>query len=248
MLIIPAIDLKNNKCVRLRQGDRERETIFSEDPLLVAGQWYDAGAKRLHIVDLDGAQSGMPHHQPIIAEIAKKFPSLIIEVGGGVRDEETVQSYLDIGVQYVVLGTRAITQPHVVKDLCIEFPGHIIVGLDMRKGMVATSGWSKITHHDAIDMAKHFEDDGVSAIVFTDIERDGMGTGVNLEYTEKIAAAVTLPIIASGGIGSLDDVKGVCNIQEDSIIGVIVGRALYDKAFSFEDAQALADKTKTGTA
>lgn len=244
MLIIPAIDLKGGKCVRLRQGDMQTEHIFSDDPVAMAQHWYDAGVRRLHVVDLDGASHGKPVHAKIIAEIAGRFPDMLIQAGGGVRDEDVVQFYLDAGVQHIVLGTRAVTQPHFVKDLCLEFPGHIIVGLDMRKGKVATEGWSKMAHHDVVDMAKHFENDGVHSIIFTDIERDGMGTGVNLEYTKKIAAAVTIPIIASGGIGSLKDIEHVCRLREDSIIGIIVGRALYDGVFDFKQAQDVANKAK----
>ncbi len=246
MLIIPAIDLKGGNCVRLRQGKMEEETVFSEDPIGMVERWVRASARRLHIVDLEGARDGKPAHAEIISEIASRFPDLVIEAGGGIRDEDTVQFYLDAGVQFVVLGTRAVTQPHFVKDLCLEFPSHIIVGLDMRNGKVATAGWSKMTHHDVVDMAKHFEDDGVCAIIFTDIDRDGMLTGVNVEFTKKVASAVNIPVIASGGVGSLDDIKAVCNIREEGIVGIIVGRALYDGAVDFKAAQELANSFSGG--
>lgn len=241
MLIIPAIDLKGDNCVRLRQGNMDKETVFSNDPITMVDRWVQTGAQRLHVVDLDGAHHGRPVHAETIVEITRRFPKLVVEAGGGIRDEDTVQFYLDAGVQFVVLGTRAVTQPHFVKDLCLEFPGHIIVGLDMRDGKVATSGWSKMTHHDVVDMAKHFESDGVSAIIFTDIARDGMLNGINVGFTQKVAAAVNIPVIAAGGVSSLDDIKAVCRVQDEGIIGVIVGRALYDGIIDLKEAQQLAD-------
>lgn len=241
MLIIPAIDLKGGKCVRLRRGNMNEVTVFSGDPLATAARWVEAGAKRLHIVDLDGAAMGKPAHVMTVTEIAGQFPDLVIQVGGGIRDEEMVQEYLNRGVQFVVLGTRAVTQPHVVRDLCLEFPGHIIVGLDMRDGKVATAGWSKLSHHDALDMARHFEGDGVAAIVFTDISRDGMMSGVNVKSTNEIASAVNIPVIAAGGVSSMDDVKTVCAESEEGIVGLIVGRALYEGTVDLKAAQKLAD-------
>ena len=181
MLLIPAIDLKEGKCVRLRQGRMDDETVFSDDPVAVAKKWADAGARRLHIVDLDGAFAGKPVNAEVIHQIAEECPDLPIQVGGGIRDEDTVQAYLDAGVQYVIIGTKAVSAPHFINDLCLEFPGHIIVGLDAKNGKVAIDGWSKLSHHDVIDMAKHFERDGVEAIIFTDIGRDGMMKGVNVE-------------------------------------------------------------------
>ncbi len=242
MLIIPAIDLKGGKCVRLRQGNMNEETVFSDDPLAVAQQWVDAGARRLHIVDLDGAAGGKPVHAPIISEITQQFPNVEVQIGGGIRDEDTVQTYLDCGVQFVIIGTSAITQPHFVKDLCIEFPGHTIVGLDVKEGKVATAGWSKISHHEILDLAQHFEQDGVAAIIFTDISRDGMMTGLNIEATVRLAAAVHTPVIAAGGVSKTKDIEALCKTGEEGITGIIVGRALYEKTVNLKKAQALADR------
>ena len=184
MLIIPAIDIKNGKCVRLSQGKMDEETIYSEDPLEISDKWIEQGAKRLHIIDLDGAMEGKPVNVDIIHSIAETHPTIDIQVGGGIRDENTIQTYLDAGVNYVIIGTRAISTPHFVSDVCLEFPGHIIVGLDAKNGKLATDGWSKLSNHDANDMAKHFEQDGVAAIIFTDISRDGMLNSLNLKATE----------------------------------------------------------------
>ena len=187
MLLIPAIDLKDGKCVRLRQGRMEDSTIFSDDPVAMAGRWVKAGARRLHLVDLNGAFDGRPVNHEVIHAIAAAYPDVPIQVGGGIRDEETVQAYLDIGVQYVIIGTKAVSAPHFINDLCMEFPGHVIVGLDAKEGKVAIDGWSKLSKHDVIDMAKHFEQDGVVAIVYTDIGRDGMMSGVNIDATVRLA-------------------------------------------------------------
>ena len=242
MLIIPAIDLKDGKCVRLRQGRMEDETIFSDDPVAVAAQWVEQGARRLHIVDLNGAFAGEPVNADVVHEIAKAFPDLPIQIGGGIRDEDTIQTYLSAGVQYVIIGTKAVNQPHFVNDICAEFPGHIIIGLDAKDGKVAIDGWSKLSKHDVIDMAKHFENDGVSAIVYTDIGRDGMMTGVNVESTVKLAQAVKIPIIASGGITNIEDVKALCAVEDEGITGAITGRAIYEGTLDFAEAQKLSDK------
>ncbi len=242
MLIIPAIDLKDGKCVRLRQGRMEDETIFSDDPVAVAAQWVEQGARRLHIVDLNGAFAGKPVNASVVHEIAEAFPDLPIQIGGGIRDEDTIQTYLDAGVQYVIVGTKAVSAPHFVNDICLEFPGHIIVGLDAKDGKVAIDGWSKLSKHDVVDMAKHFETDGVAAIVYTDIGRDGMMTGVNVESTVKLAQAVTIPIIASGGITNIDDIKALCAVQDEGISGAITGRAIYEGTLDFAEAQKLSDE------
>ena len=242
MLIIPAIDLKNGNCVRLRQGDMAQETVFSENPVEVAKRWCDQGARRLHIVDLDGATNGKPINHSIIHEIVKSCPDVPVQVGGGIRDEETIQSYLDIGIAYIILGTKAVTAPHFVSDACLEFPGHIIVGLDVRDGKVATDGWSKLSRHDALDLAKSFEADGVDSIIFTDIGRDGMLSGPNIEATAKFASEMTISVIASGGVTALDDIRVLCAASEDGISGVIVGRAIYEGKLDLSEAQALADR------
>ena len=210
MIVIPAIDLKDGKCVRLRQGVMSDVTVFSEDPIAVADQWMEAGARRLHIVDLDGAASGKPKNAELIHTITSNHPDISIQVGGGIRDEDTVQAYLDIGVQYVIIGTKAVSVPHFINDLCLEFPGHIIVGLDAKDGKVAIDGWSKLSHHDVIDMAQHFESDGVTAIVFTDIGRDGMMRGLNVGATVELASSIHIPVIASGGVTSEKDIKQLC--------------------------------------
>ena len=242
MLLIPAIDLKQGKCVRLRQGKMDDETIFSDDPVAMAGRWVDAGARRLHIVDLDGAFAGEPVNAGVIHEIAEAYPDLPIQIGGGIRHEDTVQTYLEAGVQYCIIGTKAVSAPHFVNDLCAEFPGHIIVGLDAKDGKVAIDGWSKLSHHDVVDMAKHFEDDGVEAIIFTDISRDGMMEGVNLDSTVELAQAITIPVIASGGITNLDDVRKLAGVEEEGIMGAITGRAIYEGTLDFAEGQKLADE------
>jgi phosphoribosylformimino-5-aminoimidazole carboxamide ribotide isomerase len=242
MIIIPAIDIKDGKCVRLRQGRMDDETIFAENPVDMADRWVAAGAKRIHIVDLDGATDGKPRIFSIVKEIANKYPDIPIQVGGGIRDEDTVQEYLECGVQYVIIGTRAITAPHFVNDLCLEFPGHIIVGLDAKNGKVAIDGWSKLSHHDVIDMAQHFESDGVAAIVYTDISRDGMMQGLNVESTVELAAAIHIPVIASGGVTDKSDIERLCATDEEGIIGVVVGRSLYEGTIDLKEAQQIADK------
>jgi len=242
MLLIPAIDLKDGKCVRLRQGRMDDETIFSDSPVEVAGRWVEAGARRLHIVDLNGAFAGEPVNAEVVHEIAEAYPDLPIQIGGGIRDAETIETYLEAGVKYVIIGTKAVKEPHFVKDICLEFPGHIIVGLDAKDGKVATDGWSKLSKHDVLDMAKIFEQNGVEAIVYTDIGRDGMMTGVNVESTQKLAQAITIPVIASGGITNLDDIKALCAVADDGIMGAITGRAIYEGALDFAEGQALSDK------
>src|SRR5210317_917160 len=219
MLLIPAIDLKDGKCVRLRQGRMEDETVFADDPLDMAQRWVDAGARRLHLVDLNGAFAGQPVNTQVVRRIADAFPDVPIQLGGGIRDEDTVQLYLDAGVQYVIIGTKAVSAPHFINDLCLEFPGHIIVGLDAKDGKVAIDGWSKLSNHDVIDMAQHFERDGVDAIIYTDISRDGMMQGVNVEATAKLAQSIHIPVIASGGITNLDDITALCEVAEEGIMG-----------------------------
>jgi phosphoribosylformimino-5-aminoimidazole carboxamide ribotide isomerase len=242
MLVIPAIDLKDGKCVRLRQGRMEDETVFGDDPVEVAQRWVDAGARRLHMVDLNGAFAGKPVNAGVIKAIAEAFPDLPIQVGGGIRDEDTVAAYLEAGVQYTIIGTRAVSTPHFINDLCLEFPGHILVGLDAREGRVAIDGWSKLSHHSAIDMARRFEQDGVEAIVFTDIGRDGMMNGVNVDSTVSLAQSITIPVIASGGITNMEDIRALCAVSDEGIMGAITGRALYEGALDLAAAQKLADE------
>ncbi len=245
MLLIPAIDIKDGKCVRLRQGRMDDETVYSENPLDMAKRWVDAGARRLHLVDLDGALAGKPVNANVVHDIAEAFPDIPIQIGGGIRDADTIQAYLDAGVNYVIIGTKAVTAPHFVSDVCLEFPGHIIVGLDARDGKVATDGWSKLSHHDVNDMAKHFEDDGVVSIIFTDIGRDGMMNSVNTEATVELCKHITIPVIASGGITNLDDIRSLSEVAEEGIEGAITGRAIYEGTLDFAEAQKLADEICT---
>jgi len=247
MLLIPAIDIKNGKCVRLRQGRMNEETIYSDNPLDMAKRWVDAGARRLHLVDLDGALAGKPVNSAAIHDIAEAFPDIPIQIGGGIRDEDTIQTYLNAGVSYVIIGTKAVTTPHFVSHVCLEFPGHIIVGLDAKDGKLATDGWSKLSHHDATDMAKRFENDGVVSIVFTDIGRDGMMNSVNTEATVELCKHITIPVIASGGITNLDDIRSLSEAAEEGIEGAITGRAIYEGTLDFAEAQKLADEICTHT-
>ncbi len=242
MLLIPAIDLKDGKCVRLRQGRMEDETIFSDDPVDVAGRWVAAGARRLHIVDLNGAFAGRPVNADVIRRIAAAYPDLPIQVGGGIRDEETVQAYLDAGVSFVIIGTKAVSTPHFVNDLCLEFPGHVLVGLDARDGKVAIDGWSKLSHHNVIEVAQRFERDGVEAIIYTDIGRDGMMAGPNVESTAELARAISIPVIASGGVTRLDDIRNLSAVASEGIMGAIIGRALYEGTIDLAEGQKLADE------
>jgi phosphoribosylformimino-5-aminoimidazole carboxamide ribotide isomerase len=236
VLIIPAIDLKEGRCVRLKQGRMESSTVFSDNPLQMVEKWAKAGAKRLHVIDLDGALAGHPRNSDVIHNIAEKFPEMSIQVGGGIRDEDTVQEYLDAGVSYVIIGTKAVSEPHFVNDLCLSFPGHVIVGLDARDGKVAIDGWSKLSNHDVIDMAQHFEKDGVDAIIYTDIGRDGMMTGVNIESTVALAKSIRVPVIASGGVSSMKDLAALAKVEEEGIIGVVIGRALYEGDIDLTEA------------
>ena len=242
MLLIPAIDLKDGKCVRLRQGRMEDDTVFSDDPVSVARRWVDAGARRLHLVDLNGAFAGKPVNGEVVAQIVAACPEVPVQLGGGIRDEDTVQAYLDLGVSYCIIGTKAVNTPHFVSDLCLNFPGHIIVGLDAKDGKVAIDGWSKLSKHDVIDMAQHFEQDGVEAIIYTDISRDGMMSGVNAEATARLARAINIPVIASGGITNLDDIRALCAVADDGIVGAITGRAIYEGSLDFAEGQKLVDE------
>ncbi|MFA6014030.1 MAG: 1-(5-phosphoribosyl)-5-[(5-phosphoribosylamino)methylideneamino]imidazole-4-carboxamide isomerase [Gallionellaceae bacterium] len=243
MLIIPAIDLKDGHCVRLRQGLMEDATVFSEDPAAMAKHWLAQGAKRLHLVDLNGAFAGKPENEAAVRSIIDAVGlDVPIQLGGGIRDLETIERYLDIGVTYIIIGTAAVKVPGFLHEACDAFPGHIMVGLDAKGGKVAVNGWSKLTGHDVCDLAKRFEDYGVEAIIYTDIGRDGMLTGVNIEATVELARPLHVPIIASGGITNLDDVRKLCAVQQEGITGAITGRAIYEGSLNFREAQALADE------
>jgi len=243
MLIIPAIDLKDGKCVRLKQGLMEESTIFSENPGEVAKQWKNLGARRLHLVDLNGAFAGKPVNESAIKDIVKEVDGTIpIQLGGGIRNLDAVEKYLNNGVDYIIIGTAAVKNPGFLHEACYAFPGQIIVGLDAKEGEVAIDGWAKLTGHNVIELAKKFESYGVEAIIYTDIGRDGMLNGLNIEATEKLAEALTVPVIASGGITNLDDIKNLCSIAYSGVSGAITGRAIYEGTLDFKAAQALADE------
>lgn len=243
MLIIPAIDLKDGLCVRLKQGIMEDATVFSEDPGEMAKQWLDQGARRLHLVDLNGAFAGKPKNEAVVREIIDAIDDRVpIQLGGGIRDLETIERYLDVGITYIIVGTAAVKIPGFLHDACNAFPGHIMVGLDAKDGKVAVNGWSKVTGHDVIDLAKKFEGYGVEAIIYTDIGRDGMLSGINVEATVNLAKELTIPVIASGGITNIDDVSRLCEIESEGIMGAITGRAIYEGSLNFQEAQLLADK------
>ncbi|MBV5310203.1 1-(5-phosphoribosyl)-5-[(5-phosphoribosylamino)methylideneamino]imidazole-4-carboxamide isomerase [Chromatium okenii] len=242
MLLIPAIDLKDGRCVRLRQGRMDDETIFSDQPVDMAGRWVNEGARRLHLVDLNGAFAGEPVNGAAIRDIAAAYPTLPLQVGGGIRDERTIAAYLNAGVSYCIIGTQAVTEPEFVTRACRSFPGQIMVGLDAKNGLVAIKGWAEITAHRVVDLAQRFENDGVAAIIYTDIGRDGMMTGPNVEATRALAAAVRIPIIASGGITTIDDVRALAEVADSGIIAAITGRAIYEGTLDFAEGQRLADQ------
>jgi phosphoribosylformimino-5-aminoimidazole carboxamide ribotide isomerase len=243
MLLIPAIDLKDGRCVRLRQGDMTKDvTVFSEEPVAMARHWLEQGARRLHIVDLNAARSGRPVNEAVIRKIVRAVgDGLPIQLGGGIRDLDTIERYIDDGVSFVVIGTAAVKNPGFLHDACSAFAGHVIVALDAKGGKVATDGWSKLTGHDVTDLAKKFEDYGVEAILYTDIGRDGMMSGVNLDATVELARHVKIPVIASGGVASMKDIEALCSVEGEGITGAILGRSLYEGAIDFKQAQERAD-------
>ena len=242
MLLIPAIDLKDGKCVRLKQGDMNDSTTFGEDPAAMARRWVNAGARRLHLVDLNGAFAGKPVNEPaikaILDEVGDEIP---VQLGGGIRDLDTIERYLDDGLSFIIIGTAAVKNPGFLRDACSAFGGHIIVGLDAKDGKVATDGWSKLTGHEVVDLARKFEDYGVEGVIYTDIGRDGMLSGINIEATVKLAQALTIPVIASGGLSNIADIERLCAVQFEGIDGVICGRAIYSGDLDFAVAQARAD-------
>ncbi|CBL44309.1 1-(5-phosphoribosyl)-5-[(5-phosphoribosylamino)methylideneamino] imidazole-4-carboxamide isomerase [gamma proteobacterium HdN1] len=241
MLVIPAIDLKEGKCVRLRQGRMEDSTVFSDDPVEVALRWINEGARRLHLVDLDGAFEGKPVNAAIVNAIAQRAPKLPIQIGGGIRSLETIEAYLKAGVRYAILGTKAVKEPGFVATACKAFPGHIIVGIDAKDGMVATDGWAEVSTLRADEVARRFEEDGVESIVYTDISRDGMMQGVNVEATASLAKAVRIPIIASGGITNMADIQALAAQASVGILGAITGRAIYEGSLDLREAQQWLD-------
>jgi phosphoribosylformimino-5-aminoimidazole carboxamide ribotide isomerase len=243
MLLIPAIDLKDGHCVRLEQGDMTIATTFSEDPGAMARRWLDAGARRLHLVDLNGAFAGKPVNEGAVKSILREVgDSIPVQLGGGIRDLDTIERYLDDGISTVIVGTAAVKNPGFLKEACVAFGGHIIVGLDAKDGKVATDGWSKLTGHEVVDLARKFQDYGVEAVIYTDIGRDGMLTGINVDATVKLAQALTIPVIASGGLAGIADIERLCEVQGEGITGVICGRAIYNGALDFRAAQRRADE------
>ena len=243
MLLIPAIDLKDGHCVRLKQGDMQNSTTYSEDPAAMARQWVEAGARRLHLVDLNGAFAGKPVNEgaikAILAEVGDEIP---VQLGGGIRDLDTIERYLDGGLSFIIIGTAAVKNPGFLRDACTAFGGHIIVGLDAKDGKVATDGWSKLNGHEVVDLAKKFQGYGVESLIYTDIGRDGMLTGINIEATVKLAQALTIPVIASGGLSKIEDIERLCAVADVGIDGVICGRAIYSGDLDFATAQARADE------
>ncbi len=251
MLLIPAIDLKDGHCVRLKQGDMDQATVFSDDPANMARHWLEQGARRLHLVDLNGAFAGVPKNAAAVKAIIRAVQDFAaendveeipVQLGGGIRDLDTIERYLDGGLSYVIIGTAAVKSPGFLHDACSAFPGQIIVGLDARDGKVATDGWSKLTGHEVIDLAKKFEDYGVESIIYTDIGRDGMMGGVNIDATVKLAQSMTIPVIASGGVHSIKDVEALCAVEFEGIEGVICGRSIYEGTLDLRSAQERADE------
>jgi phosphoribosylformimino-5-aminoimidazole carboxamide ribotide isomerase len=241
MLIIPAIDLKDGQCVRLKQGLMDQSTVFSDDPAAMAKKWVMAGCRRLHLVDLNGAFEGKPVNDDAVTAIAKENPGLPIQIGGGIRTGDTIEAYISAGVSYVILGTKAVKEPEFVTEMCKSFPGKVIVGIDAKDGLVATEGWAEVSEVKATQLAMQFASDGVSAIVYTDISRDGMMQGVNVEATKTMALATNIPVIASGGITDLDDIKNLKAVADCGILGAITGRAIYEGTLDVSEAQSWCD-------
>lgn len=243
MLIIPAIDLKDGQCVRLRQGLMDDATVFSDDPVAMAAHWISKTGRRLHLVDLNGAFEGKPINGGVVQDIARANPEVHIQIGGGIRDLKTIEAYLAAGVSSVIIGTKAVKEPDFVTLACKEFEGHIIVGLDAKDGFVATDGWAEVSEIQVTELAKRFEQDGISAIVYTDIARDGMMQGVNVEATAALGRATAVPVIASGGITNMDDITALCDAgPANNIMGAITGRAIYEGTLDVSEAQAYCDK------
>lgn len=243
MLLIPAIDLKDGQCVRLKQGDMDQATVFSEDPAAMAAHWLERGARRLHLVDLNGAFAGKPQNLGVIKSILREVGDDIpVQLGGGIRDLDTIERYIDAGLSYVIIGTAAVKNPGFLKDACSAFGGHIIVGLDAKDGKVATDGWSKLTGHEVTDLARKFQDWGVESIIYTDIGRDGMLSGINIDATVALAQALSIPVIASGGLSNMADIEALCAVESEGVEGVICGRAIYSGDLDFAAAQTRADE------
>ncbi|MEJ2679932.1 MAG: 1-(5-phosphoribosyl)-5-[(5-phosphoribosylamino)methylideneamino]imidazole-4-carboxamide isomerase [Gammaproteobacteria bacterium] len=239
MWVIPAIDMKDGKCVRLRQGRMDEATVFSDSPVAVAEHWMSLGAERLHVVDLDGAFAGKPVHDEAVKAIVESAAGMTIQVGGGIRTLDAAEAYLQLGVDYIIIGTQAVKEPDFVDAACRQFPGKIMVGLDAVNGQVAVQGWAELSEQPVTELAKRFEQSGISAIIYTDILRDGMMGGVNLEATAALARAVSIPVIASGGVSQLSDIEALMPLTADGVAGVITGRAIYEGGLDLQAALAL---------
>jgi phosphoribosylformimino-5-aminoimidazole carboxamide ribotide isomerase len=242
MIVIPAVDLKDGKCVRLFQGRMDAETVFSDDPGAMAQKWADLGAQILHVIDLNGAIEKEPRNRHAIEQIVERI-DIPVQIGGGIRSERTIKGYLDLGVERVIIGTEAIRNPDMVAAACRAYPDRIIVGIDARNGFVAIEGWTETTEVKAVDLARRFEDCGVAAINFTDIHRDGMQTGPNIEETRRLAQAVSIPVVASGGVSTIDDIRNLLPLEAAGVTGVITGRALYSGTLDLAEAILVAAGT-----
>lgn len=235
MIVIPAIDIKQGRCVRLLQGEMDKETVFSDDPSAMAARWEAEGAELIHVVDLDGAIEKRPRNLEAIRKIVETC-TVPVQIGGGIRDTETIRMYMDLGVRRVVIGSAAIRNPDLVDEACREWPGRIVVGIDARNGMVAIEGWTQTTRISAVELGKRFEGKGVAAINFTDIERDGMRTGPNISAIKDFTRLIDIPVVASGGVSAMDDIRNLAPLAEDGVVGVITGRALYDGSLDLKTA------------
>lgn len=244
MLIIPAIDLKNGSCVRLKQGRMDDATTYSDDPVATATRWVQAGAARLHVVDLDGAFAGRPENKDAVAAILAAHPNLPVQLGGGVRDLATIEAYLALGLAWVIIGTQAVKEPSFVTEACKQFPGQIIVGVDAKDGWVATEGWAEASAVSATEVVKRFAGDGVSSVVYTDIGRDGMLSGVNIDATADLARDTGCPVIASGGLKGLGDIEALLAVESEGVIGAITGRAIYEGTLDLADAIAMTERAR----
>ena len=247
MLLIPAVDIKDGRCVRLVRGDMQNETVYADSPLSQVKRWIESGAKRIHIVDLNGAVEGRPVNSGLIGDISRRFPHIEFQVGGGIRDLKTAGSYLDAGVQFVILGTRAVAEPSFIGEMQSRYPGRVIAGLDVKDGVVATEGWLEAADANLVELALELEKYGAAAIVYTDIQRDGMLSGVNIEATAALAAQVSIPVIASGGIRDLEDVKNLLNVCQNGILGAIAGKSLYEGTLNYQDGVKLINQSLNRT-
>ncbi len=243
MIVIPAVDLKEGRCVRLSQGRMDQESVYSENPVEMARHWESAGAERLHVVDLNGAVTGKPFHRSLIEAITKSI-HIPVEVGGGIRELETIEDYLSSGVQWIILGTAALSNRFLVEEACRRFPERVILGIDVKGGRVAIQGWEEVIPSGPIDVAKQFEGMGLAAIIFTDIQRDGMGTGLNWEETRTLARSISIPVIASGGVSRIEEIEHLKGLEPDGIIGVVVGRALYTGKIDLEEAIRISKRSQ----